>query len=305
MPSNVLPARVLIVILCYNGVELTLACLQSLQKQTYPGADILIVDNNSSDDTVAEVRKHFPAVAVVENGRNLGYAAGNNVGLRYAQAHGYDYVLLLNNDTEVDANFLHPLIERCTQDPTIAVVGPKIYYHHEPNRIWSAGGVIDWKHGNTYMIGLDAEDQGQFDAEKEVDFVTGCALLVRTAVLEKSGLIDERFGMYFEETEWCVRIRRSGGRIVYVPQSRLWHKIRTDKQDWSPRITYYMARNRLLFMRLVHAPWQSWLHAVIVQDLRTWLSWRIRPKWKNRAEQRAAMRLAWRDFLIGRFGMMG
>jgi GT2 family glycosyltransferase len=110
--------------------------------------------------------------------------------------------------------------------------------------------------------------------------------------------------MYYEEVEWCVRIARRGWRIVYAPGGRLWHKIRPGAQDQSPRITYYMTRNRLLFLRLTHAPLRAWLHAVFLQDLRTWLSWRVRRRWHGRALQRTALCSAWRDFVRSRFGMV-
>ena len=296
---------VLIIVLCYNGVELTLACLESLQRLDYERADVLVVDNASSDGTPTIVRSHFPGVKMVEAGANLGYAAGNNVGLNYMLGHDYDYGLLLNNDTEVAPNFLNSLVAICEQDSTVGVAGPKIYYHDRPQTIWSVGGVIDWRcGGRTYMRGLDSVDSDQFDAVADVDFVTGCALLVRRAALEQAGLLDERFGMYYEETEWCVRIARAGWRIVYVPGGRVWHKIQPTLQDQSPRITYYMARNRLLFLRLTHASLSTWLYALLLQDLRTWLSWRLRPRWKWRAAQRTAMVNAWRDFVRNRFGMV-
>jgi GT2 family glycosyltransferase len=117
-------------------------------------------------------------------------------------------------------------------------------------------------------------------------------------------LIDARFGMYFEETEWCVRIARAGWRLTYVPSSIVLHKIQLDRHDQSPKVTYYMARNRLLFLRLTGAPSSAWLNAMVVQDLRTWLSWRIKPKWRGRSAQRVAIQRGWRDFLRGRFGMI-
>ncbi len=296
--------NVLIIVLCYNGLELTLACLESLQRLDYERADVLVVDNGSSDGTPEMVRSRFPGVKLIESGSNLGYAAGNNVGLRYMLDHGYDYGLVLNNDTEIAPDFLNSLVATCEQDSTIGVAGPKIYYHDHPQTIWSAGGIVDWKRGGqTAMRGLDSVDSGQFDSIVDVDFVTGCALLVRRAVLEQVGMLDERFGMYYEEAEWCVRITRAGWRIVYVPTSRLWHKIQPALQDQSPRITYYMARNRLLFLRLTHASLGTWLYALLLQDLRTWLSWRLRPRWRRRAAQRAAMVDAWRDFVRNRFGM--
>jgi hypothetical protein len=294
---------VLIVVLCYNGVELTLDCLTSLRKLDYAHTHVLVVDNASSDDTSTLVRQRFPEVTVIETGRNLGYAEGNNTGLRYALEHGFDYALLLNNDTEVAPDFVGRLVDACEADPKIGASGPKIYLHDRPGVLYTAGGAIHWWDGTTETIGLGEEDLGQHDARRDVDFINGCAMLVRRAAIEQAGLIDPRFGMYFEETEWCVRIIRAGWRLVYEPAAVVWHKIKLDKHDASPRVTYYMARNRLLFLRLTHAPARVWFKAAITQDLRTWLSWRVKSKWRSRAAQRDAMRRGWRDFLHGRFGM--
>lgn len=295
---------VLVIVLCYNGVDLTVACLESLRRQTYRATDVLVVDNASRDHSPAIVRARFPEVSVVETGANLGFAAGNNVGLRYAWAQGYDYALILNNDTEADPELVARLVSACEADPRIGVAGPRIYYHDRPTTIWSAGGTIDWVRGTTAMVGLDMPDGAAFDRPADVDFVTGCALFVRRAVLEQVGMIDERFGMYYEEAEWCVRIGRAGWRLVYVPESMLWHKIKPAQQGLSPHVLYYMTRNRLLFLRLTGAPASAWLHASILQDFRTWCSWGLRRRWRGRVAQRAALRLAWSDFLSSRFGMV-
>lgn len=295
---------VAIVVLNYNGRADTLACLQSLTQVDYPHARVIVVDNGSTDGSVAAFRAAYSDLEIIETGANLGFAAGNNVGIRRALADGTDYVLLLNNDTEVAPDFLSALIHACGEDPTIGIAGPKIYYYDTPRTIWSIGGVIDWRRGCSRMRGVDEVDQGQFDTPVDVDFITGCALLVRREALDQAGLLDERFGMYYEETEWCVRIARAGWRVVTVPQSVLWHKIRPNQQDQSPRITYYMTRNRLLFLRLTRAPFRTWFHALVLQDLRTWVSWRIRRRWRWRAAQRDALFRAWWDFLQNRFGML-
>lgn len=298
------PPSVLIVVLNWNGCQDTLACLASLQQLEYPAHTLLVIDNGSTDQSVATIRSRFPDVLVIETGANLGYAAGNNVGLRYALMQKYDYVLLLNNDTEVAPDFLTPLVATCEQEPAIAAVGPKTYFYDRPDVLWAAGAVIDWHQGGrTYMRGMLEIDQGQFDQACNVDFVPGCACLVRTSILEQVGLLDERFGMYYEETEWCARMTQAGWRIVYVPAGKVWHKVQLQSQELSPRITYYMARNRLLFLRATHASPATWLYALFVQDLRTWLSWRIRAKWRHRVPQCLAMQRAWQDFLRGRFGM--
>jgi GT2 family glycosyltransferase len=294
---------VAMVILNYNGYDDTVACLRSLAALRYRSVWTIVVDNGSGDDSARRLRVEFPGLKLIETGANLGFAAGNNVGIRAALAAGAEFVLLLNNDTIVAPELLDALLDVCSADPSIGVAGPKIYYHAQPDVIWSAGGVIDWRRGRSTMRGLDQVDRGQWDAVAQVDFVTGCALLVRRAALEQAGLLDERFGMYYEETEWCVRIARCGWRIAYVPGGRLWHKIRPAQQEQSPRIIYYMTRNRLLFLRLTAAPLSAWLHALLLQDLRTWCAWRLLPRWRERSAQRTALQSAWRDFVSDRFGM--
>jgi GT2 family glycosyltransferase len=296
-----MPLRVLIVVLCYNGVELTLACLESLRRVEYETFDVMIVDNASVDGTPAIVQERFPEIGMIETGANLGFAAGNNVGLRYALDQQYDYTLLLNNDTEVAPDFLATLIQAAESDVTIGVVGPTIYYDERPDLIWSAGGSIDWRHGTSAMRGIGARDRGQY-VTSDVDFVSGCALLCKRVALERAGLLDERFFMYYEETEWCVRTKRAGFRILHVPDAHIWHKIPLDARADQPYVAYYMTRNRLLFLQTTRVTVLSWLHAVLFQDLRTCISLTMRRKWQMKRPHRNAMMRAWSDFLQQRFG---
>lgn len=295
--------QMVIIVLNWNGKDDTLACLESLQQVTYPNFEVLVVDNGSSDGSVAAIRARFPHQPVIETGENLGYAGGNNVGLRHALVRGADYALLLNNDTEVAPDLLWHLVEATEADPMVGIAGPTIYYHERPYLIWSAGGVIDWGHGKTWMIGLNAPDTGQFGAApRPVDFVTGCALLVKRAMMEQVGLLDERFFAYYEETEWCVRARRAGFRIVHVPRAKVWHKIPLDARDSSPSVQYYMTRNRLLFLKATSAGLRAWLHTLVAEYLRILISWSVRPKWRCRRAQRKAMLQAINDAWRRRWG---
>lgn len=296
--------RVLILILCYNGVADTLACLASLAQITYPAADLLVVDNASHDGTPAQVRAQFPHCTVIETGANLGFASGNNVGLRYAQQQQYDYTLLLNNDTEVAPDFLDRLVAVAESDPAIGIVGPTITYYEQPTRIWSAGGTIDWRRGRTFMRGIGEHDRGQYTAPTPVDFVTGAALLCKRAVLDRAGLLDDRFFMYYEETEWCVRAQRAGFRIMYVPDAKVLHKIPIADRIDKPYVAYYMTRNRLLFLQQTGAPLMTWLNALLFQDLRTCVSYTVRPKWRSRRANRDAMLRGLRDFALQRWGRL-
>ncbi len=295
--------QVTIVILNWNGLADTLSCLASLANLDRPAHQVVIVDNGSTDGSAKAIREQFPDVTLIENRQNLGFTGGNNVGVRHALVTGADYVLLLNNDTEVAPDFLQHLLMVAQADPALGIVGPLIYYHSQPDVIWSAGGAIDWRRGSTRMVGLDERDTGQFGSEpQEVDFVSGCAMLVRKSVLEQVGLLDERFFAYYEEVEWCVRVQRAGYKVVRVPRSRIWHKISPQVRADSPVVHYYMTRNQLLFLRTAHAGWQAWLHTLVAEDLRTLISWTVRPKWRNRNAQRHAMILAISDACQGRWG---
>jgi GT2 family glycosyltransferase len=294
--------QVAVIVLNWNGCEDTLACLASLSLVRYRPLDVIVVDNGSTDDSVEAVEASFPDVTVLETGENLGFAEGNNIGLRYALARGTDYVLLLNNDTEVAPDFISVLVDAVEATPRAGVAGPTIYYIDRPKMIWSAGGAIDWRRGGTRMMGLDEVDEGQYDTVREVDFVTGCALLARREVLEDVGMLDPRFFMYYEEIEWCVRVARAGYKILHVPRACVWHKISPTRQADSPRIHYYMTRNRLFFLRSTRPGVRAWLHTLLGDYLRTLVSWTVRPRWRCRRAQRRAMARGIMDFYRGRFG---
>lgn len=295
--------RVAIIVLNWNGLVDTLECLESLAGLDYPSFEVVVVDNGSTDGAVEAVRTCFPQVTLIENGENLGFTGGNNVGLRHALLQEADYVLLLNNDTEVAPDFLRCLVEAMEADPRVGIAGPTVCYYERPDLIWSAGGAIDWRRGRTWMVGLNTADAGQFgDLPRPVDFVTGCAMLVKREVVERVGLLDERFFAYYEEAEWCVRAQRAGFSIIHVPQAKVWHKIPLDARDTSPSVHYYMTRNRLLFFKATGAGWHAWLHTLLAEYLRTLVSWTLRPKWRGREAQREAMVQALSDAWRGRWG---
>lgn len=295
--------KVAIVVLNWNGRDDTLACLASLGQLDYPVYEVIVVDNGSSDDSAAAIRAAYPQVTLIETGDNLGYVGGNNVGLEHARTIGADYALLLNNDTEVAPDFLRLLVEAAEADPTIGIMGPTIYYFDRPGVIWSAGGAIDWGWGDTRMIGVDKVDQGQFGlSPRPVDFVSGCAMLIKMSSIDQMGLLDPRFFAYYEETEWCVRVARAGFKIVHVPQAKIWHKISPTAREASPQVHYYMTRNRLLFLKLSGAGVSSWLNTLLFDYGRTLLSWSVKPRWRHKAPQRRAMLQAISDYRQRRFG---
>lgn len=293
-----------IIVLSYNGREDTLACLRSLDHLMYPNVEVIVVDNDSTDGSVEAIRSAYPKTTIIETGANLGFTGGNNVGIRRALDKGADYIMLLNNDTIVAPDMLNLMVEVMEGDPTIGVTGPTIYYYNAPDLIWSAGGQIDWTQGLTSMIGLNEEDKSQFGVSpRPVDFVTGCAMLVKREVWEKAGLLDDKFFMYYEETEWCVRANRAGYKIMHIPSAMMWHKISIDERATSPRTYYYMTRNRLLFLRNTSVGYKTWLN-ISSEYLRTFLSWSVRPKWQDRRHLRRIMLRALKDYSLGKFGQV-
>ncbi len=234
------------VVLAYNGIDLTLACIESLQQQDYPRLHILVVDNASSDGTAAILPERFPDVNLLALTENLGYAGGNNLGMRYALEHGADIVFLVNNDTRFDERCVSALADEMISSPRCGVVGPMVYTWEGWSTISSAGGQIDWHFADAINVGAGERDAGQYSA-RGVDFINGCAIMVSRAAIERAGFIDERFFMYWEETDWCRRIAAAGFDIRFQPDAKMQHKAPLEWEGQSALALYYTGRNRMLF----------------------------------------------------------
>jgi len=188
---------------------------------------------------------------IIKNEKNYGFAEGNNIGMRYAlKALNPDYILLLNNDTVVDKEFLGELVKVGERDEKIGIVGPKIYYYDFNSRIdiinFAGGKFSMWK-GQPYHIGINEVDRRQYDKIKEVDYVEGSCLLTRREVLDKIGLFDPSYFAYWEENDLCMRGSKAGYKSVYVPKSKIWHKVSSSAN--SGMKIYYLTRNRFRFVK--------------------------------------------------------
>ncbi|MER3512999.1 MAG: glycosyltransferase family 2 protein [Chloroflexota bacterium] len=245
-------SRVFILVLCHNGLELTLACLDSLRQQQYAHAEVLIIDNASQDGTPEAIRAAHPDLGLIRTGDNLGYAGGNNIGIRVALQRGADAVFLVNNDTLLDPECVARLVSVLEADPRIGVIGPMVYTWEEGRVISSAGGAIDWWHADAINVGMGEVDRGQYQA-RPVDFINGCGLMITRKAIERVGLLDERYFMYWEEADWCVRIRRAGFRVHFDPGAWMRHKAAIRPDRLGPATLYYLTRNRLLFFA-THTP---------------------------------------------------
>ena len=254
--------KVAIIILNWNGLDDTVACLQSVSRIQYNALDIIVVDNGSSDGSVEAIRKLFPDIQVIVNNSNLGFAEGNNVGIRRAMDHT-DYILLLNNDTTVHPDLLRHLIPVVEEDPRIAVAGPVICYEEAPDTVWCAG--LQMGQGRMYGMAIlrttsvlmycGQPVHGVPGEAYNVDAVVGCAMLIRTSVLHELGLLASELFMIHEDFDWSLRARKAGYRCVLVPNADVWHKVSTSmkRQDQqrsgNPSAEYYWYRNWLLVMR--------------------------------------------------------
>lgn len=251
---------VYIIILTWNRCEDTLMCLASVSQMNYKNFRILLVDNASQDGTAAAVKQTFPQVTILMNEHNLGYAKGCNIGIQYALAHGSDYVFLLNNDTLVDRNTLGNLIVGIGLD--VGMAAPKIYYAHDSTRIWSIGGKC---HPCTLEKIGDARgeiDIGQWSQVLERDYFVGCALVLSRSLLTTIGLFDERFFMYYEDSDLSLRARKAGFRLLLIPDAQIWHKVAMSSGGIdSPSERYLMARSSVLFFRK-HVSGLRWLIVV-------------------------------------------
>ena len=217
--------HVAVVVLTWNGADDTLACLDSLRRVQYDNLSVVVVDNGSTDHTVPRVRVGFPDVTVLETGANLGFAAGNNVGIQHALDRAADYVFLLNNDTEVDPQLVRHLVDAAEADASVGVVGPKVFFFAQRDRLWYGGGWVQEWAGASGHIALGELDNNSVTDPVETGYVTGCALMARTSVLRQVGVLEPAFFIYWEDVDLSVRIRRAGYRVLYVPKAVVWHKV--------------------------------------------------------------------------------
>ncbi len=278
----------------------TLECLASLRQGVYPRHSIIVLDNASTDGSKAAISAAFPEVQVIDLLENHGYAGNNNVGIAAALAQGADWIFVLNEDTTLAPDCIERLVAAGERNPGVGVVGPLVLHHDEPAVIQSAGGRID-RFWNALHLSQNQPAVVASQGPQPVDWISGCAIMVRRAVIEQVGMLDERFFYYWEETEWCVRARRAGWAIMNVPEARLWHK--GVQRDYQPKaaVSYYNTRNQLLMMYKHQAPIEAWLVAG-GQKLRTIVSYSLRPKWRARRAHRDAMCRGAADFFAGRWG---
>jgi GT2 family glycosyltransferase len=231
----------------YDQPIVTCEMLASLRKVTYPNFEILVVDNASPNKSPDIIKEMYPEIHLIISEKNLGFAGGNNIAL--TQAKG-DYILLLNNDTEVKPDFLDSLVELMESDQKIGITSSKILYFYEDNIIQYAG--IPPLNPITSRGGSDGDkevDHGQYNEVKETFYPHGACMMIRKSVLKEIGLLYEGYFLYYEEYDFAERVRKAGYKIYYQPNSCILHKESISTGRNSPLKTYYLNRNRMLFLR--------------------------------------------------------
>ncbi|MDZ7695447.1 MAG: glycosyltransferase family 2 protein [Deltaproteobacteria bacterium] len=261
MRSSIMKSpEVVVVILNWNGKEDTTLCLRSLANLKYDHVEIIVVDNGSKDGSVEFLRSE-KGITLIENGANLGFAAGNNVGIRYAiNKLKPDYVFLLNNDTECDPDMLTHLVRTAESSSQIGIVSPKICYFDNPNKIWSIGGNGIFK---TVLLGDSIKGQGDsvnYVQDRPVDYVWSCGMLIKENVIHQIGLLDEDYFVSMEDIDYCKRARDAGFEIWVSSRAKLLHKVSssTGGDNYTPIIRYYYAKGMVLFMKK-HALLREWM----------------------------------------------
>jgi GT2 family glycosyltransferase len=248
------------VILNWNSADATLQCVTSLQESNEPRPSIIVVDNGSTDSSWEELQRHETDLTLIQSGRNLGFAGGNNIGIRAALEAKADYVWVLNPDTVIHPLCLSELLSAAGNHPEAGVLVPKILYREHSNVVWYAGGSYDSVRAQPNHWGIGAPDGADSNITCDVTFATGCSLLVSRETFERVGLLDEKYFLYWEDVEFSRRVLRTGYRICLVATARVWHHVGSNSGDpvgRSPVYDYYNMRNRLWYVRGEHHAWEK------------------------------------------------
>ncbi len=230
--------HIVVAILNWNGKKDTLECLASVRQINYPHFQIVVVDNGSTDDSVAYIRREFPSITILQAKENLGYAGGNNLAIHYALSQGAEAVFLLNNDTIVDPDVLQHFASLMTKKPQAGIYGAHLLLYHDRQKVDHFGGVWNQK-------------KGQFDLVRDfsdLDYACGAALLIKKEVFEAVGFLEPRFFLFWEESDFCFRAKKKGFVPISCPDAKVWHKVSSSFSGGKPHISYYWWRNRLLWV---------------------------------------------------------
>jgi GT2 family glycosyltransferase len=296
------PPRIYTIVLNYQRSDDTVRCVSSLRQSTYRNQFLVVVDNGSDDGARAELRAGIGATPLIQSEENLGFAGGNNLGIRHALARDADYVWILNPDTIVEPDSLGRLALTMSRFPEAGIVGSRLVRGDDGTTVLFNGGTIDWSRGGKPVL----PDMGKPESDVKtktvatIDYATGASMLVRRPLFDEIGLLPERYFLYFEETDFNIRAKRAGWKVLLEPRSKVHHFRRSWSALPAPYYVYYFVRNRILFGRtFTAAPLETML-----EDLETSLAnWRrkVPAGFSHRFEELVAAAVA--DGTEGRDGV--
>lgn len=236
-------------VLNYNGRDVTLDTLASLAGLDYSPFDLLVVDNGSTDGSFEAIRAAYPEVRQIRVRTNRGISWGLDHGIQDALERGADYLLLMNNDIEVEASMVDEMVAVAEREERVGCVGPKSYYWSDRERLWSTGGILRLRESLTRERGDGELDRGQYDRDEVVPYVNGCAMLVPREAFERTGYWDPSYYLGLEDADFCVRLEALGYRCWYAHRARLWHRISHSIGVYKPTRTFHTARSAAIFLR--------------------------------------------------------
>lgn len=277
--------KVFIIVLNYNGKDVVRTCLNSLFKINYPNVEVVVVDNASTDGSFELAKAAFSKAHFIKNEVNLGFSTGNNIGIRFALEKMADFVLLLNNDTEVTPDFLTELINATTTDEKIGISSPKIF-KDKTAQIWFAGGKIDW-----FKMKSLHENKNNSSIPYETGFISGCAMLIKKNVFKKIGLFDEDFFLYWEDVDFSIRAQKAGFKTVIIPTSTVYH---FEKSEGNlPNKIYWLVLSGLIFFKKnTTFPLKIWIgFYTFLRKVKNW-----RDTKTKKSELAIIVRKAYKDF---------
>lgn len=243
-------SKVAIVLINFNGFIDTVECIDSLNDIDYTNYEIIVVDNDSEKDYDLLSAKYSDSnVTILSSESNLGFSGGNNIGISYARNQGAGYILLLNNDTLVENDFLTNMVSTAQKLNNRCVITSKIMYAYDKERIWYAGGKFDFKTSRTSVDGINEKDSEKYNKAQKVSFASGCCLLIPIEILDKIGLMNEDYFLYCEDTDYCLRILKADFEIMYEPKSKIYHKVNASTNKIAGIQTYYLVRNKLFIVK--------------------------------------------------------